>query len=217
MSDRWFWRVAGTALAAALLAWISAPVVRADEPAQAGNTAHAIQEHYPSETLSDSAGGQLSLQKSRGRVATVLVCMSIDCPVSNEYLPTLNRLAEHEGPRGINFIGIDPNAGDTRIAMAEHARQYKLTFPFVKDDGAKLSKRLRFQVTPEVFVFDKSGELVYRGRIDDRYRAGGGAANAKVTSDLQRALDELIGGKPVSVSHTKAMGCPIQETAPPAG
>jgi peroxiredoxin len=217
MIARWFWRVAGPTLVVVLVTRVFAPFVQADEPTQAGNAAHASQTRYPTETLSDSAGGKLSLQKSRGRVATILVCMAIDCPISNEYLPTLNRLADRQRPQGINFIGISPNAGETLRAMADHARQYEMTFPFVKDDDAKVSRRLRFQVTPEVFVFDKSGALVYRGRIDDRYRAGGGATNAKVTSDLERALDELIAGKPVSVSHTKAIGCPIQETASPAG
>jgi hypothetical protein len=78
MSDRSFWRIAGPALTVVLLARECAPLVRADEPAPGANTARASQEFYPCETLSDSAGGTLSLQKSRGRVATVLVCMAID-------------------------------------------------------------------------------------------------------------------------------------------
>ncbi|MBI3837808.1 MAG: redoxin domain-containing protein [Planctomycetia bacterium] len=165
---------------------------------------------YPQESLPDSAGGDLSLLKARGEVATVLVCMSVTCPISNEYTPTLNRLAESFRPRGVNVIAINPTAGQTLREMADHAREYKLAFPFLKDSGGKISRRLQFNVTPEVCVFDAGGKAVYRGRIDDRYRARGGAAGEVVTADLQTALEELIAGNPVTHARTKAVGCPIQ-------
>jgi peroxiredoxin len=184
-------------------------VVAAEGPSQAAKTAIASDE-YPSIALPDSGGGNLSLTEARGQVATVLVCMSVECPISNEYIPTLNRLADKYRPRGVKFIGVNPNAGQTLAEMADHARQFKLAFPFVKDEGAKVSRRLSFQVTPEVCLFDNRGKLVYRGRIDDRYRAGSGAAGEAATSDLERALNEVIAGRPVSVSRTKAMGCPLR-------
>ena len=93
--------------------------------------------------------------------------------------------------------------------------RFKLAFPFVQDAGAKVSRRLRFKVTPEVCVFDSAGKLAYRGRIDDRYRAHGGSADAAASTDLENAIAELLAGKPVSVSQTKAVGCPIQFVAPP--
>ena len=85
-----------------------------------------------------------------------------------------------------------------------------MPFPFLQDEGAKIARRLLLQVTPEVCVFNSSGTVVYRGRIDDRYRAGGASTGATPVSDLARALDELLSGKDVSVARTRAMGCPIQ-------
>ncbi len=172
-------------------------------------------DEFPNAVLPNSAGGDLSLPETRGRVATVLVCMSIECPISNEYIPTLNRLADKFRTQGVRVVGINPNAGETLGDMAEHARRFKLAFPFVQDAGAKVSRRLRFKVTPEVCVFDSAGKLAYRGRIDDRYRARGGSADAAASTDLENAIAELLAGKPVSVSQTKAVGCPIQFVAPP--
>ena len=171
---------------------------------------------YPQENLPDSAGGEHSLPKARGKVATVIVCMSVECPISNEYIPTLNRLAENFRPRGVNLIAINPNAGQTLHDMAEHAREYKLAIPFLKDAGGKISRRLRFKVTPEVCVFDAAGKVVYRGRIDDRYRARGGSAGEIASADLEKAIDDLIAGKSITTAHTKAIGCPIQLAAAPA-
>jgi hypothetical protein len=151
-------------------------------------------------------------------VATVLVSMSVECPISNEYLPTLNRLTEKFKLQGVTLIAINPSAGETLSQMADHARQFKLKFSFLQDTGGKVARRLLWKVTPEVCVFDRVGKLVYRGRIDDRYQARDGAAGDTVaeklvTGDLERALAEMVAGKPVSVSRTKASGCPIQWTA----
>ena len=75
-------------------------------------------------------------------------------------------------------------------------------------------------MTPEARVYDKQGKLVYSGRIDGRYRRGalGKAKDGKgVSKDLENALEELLAGKPVSASRTKAVGCPIQIADPRGG
>ncbi len=128
----------------------------------------------------------------------------------------LNSLAEKYRGQGVNFIGVNPNASETLKEMADHARQIHLAFPMLKDSDGKLSRRLSFQVTPEVCLFDARGKLAYRGRIDDRYRSRAGAANDGGTNDLERALDEVLAGKAVSVPRTKPIGCPIQLTSRPA-
>lgn len=178
--------------------------------------APAIGDDFPHVTLPAAVEGKdLSLDESRGRVATVLVCLSIDCPISNEFMPTINALAKEYCKRGVKFVGINPNGGETLEQMADYARKRELPFPFVKDAGGKVSRRLTYSVTPEARVFDSQGKLVYSGRIDDRYRRGG-ATDKNVARDLANALDEVIAGKPVSASRTKAVGCPIQIADPRA-
>ena len=215
MTDRFIARLAPFVILLAVLGMFSAKFVRGEEASRATKDS-ASEDLFPRETLPDSAGGNLSLIDARGRVATVLVCISVECPISNEYTPTLNRLADAFRERGVNFIAINPNAGQTLRDMADYVREFKLAFPFVKDTGGKISKRLLFKVTPEVCVFDAAGKQVYCGRIDDRYRARGSAATNVVASDLQQALEQVMAGKPVSVARTKAVGCPVQLSALPA-
>lgn len=166
-------------------------------------------DEFPRETLADSASGQRALVELRGRAATVLVSLSTECPISNEYLPTLNRLAERYRSRGVNFIGLNPSSGESLDDMRRHAAEHRLAFPFLKDEGGKVSRRLLIQVTPEARVFDPAGKIVYRGRIDDRYRAGVGSSGAAASGELEKALEEILAGKPVSVSRTRAVGCPV--------
>jgi peroxiredoxin len=217
VSSRFLVRSAPIALAlmATLVTTGPRTLSRAEDAASVQHSISA-ERSFPQESLPDSAGGELSLPKSRGRVATVLVSMSVECPISNEYIPTLNRLAERFGPRGVNLIGINPDASQTLSEMANHARETKLAFPFLQDTAGKISRRLQFSVTPEVCVFDAAGKVVYSGRIDDRYRARGAATHDEVVTDLENAVNELVAGKPVANARTKAIGCPIQFGPAPA-
>jgi peroxiredoxin len=189
--------------------WNQTPrVVQADPRSVPTALLSAGEDAYPDATLPNCSGGQLSLAEAKGREATVLVCLSIECPISQEYTPTLNRLAEQYRDRGVRLIGIDPAAGETLEAMARYAGASKLKFPLLKDTDGRVSRRLRFEVTPEVCVFDRDGRTVYRGRIDDRYRARQ-AAKTGSGDDVAAALDAVLAGKPVSAARTKAVGCPI--------
>lgn len=180
------------------------------------SAASELHEDYPRATLPDAVSGEeRCLVASRGERATVLLCLATDCPISDEYLPTLIEIVKEYAPQGVSFVGIDPNGIDTLETMAAYAQENKLSFPFLKDAGGKISRRLLFSVTPEARVYDATGRLVYSGRIDDRYRRGG-AEDPNVKRDLVAALDELLAGKPVSAARTKAMGCPIQVIAPTA-
>jgi thiol-disulfide isomerase/thioredoxin len=180
-------------------------------------SSNALADDYPDATLPDAISGKdLSLVEAQGKSATVLVCLSIECPISNEYMPTINKIAQAYHERGVNFVGINPNGGESLQQMAHYAHTHSMPFPFVKDAGGKISRRLLYSVTPEARVFDDTGKLVYSGRIDDRYRRGG-ATDKDVAKDLENALDEVLAGKPVSASRTRAIGCPIQIGDPSAG
>ncbi len=184
----------------------------ADDSAAAAET--ELDKDYPRATLPEAVSGEeTSLVDLHGCKATVIVCLSLECPISNEYVPTINAIAKAYQDKGVSFFGIDPNGGETLEEIAAYAQQQKLPFPVVKDAGGKVSRRLLYSVTPEARVFDQSGKLVYSGRIDDRYRRGG-ATDENVAKDLEKALDEVLAGEPVSQSRTKAIGCPIQVREP---
>ncbi len=174
----------------------------------AGVKPPASADSYPTDTLANSAGGDLSLAAVRGKAATVLVSLSTECPVSNEYVATLNHLADTFRAAGVAFVAFDPAAGESLESMAEYARRSKLVFPFAKDAGGKICHRFRVEVTPEALLFDADGKLAYQGRIDDRYRAGGrGVAQQE---DLRRAIEALLAGKSPASARTRPVGCPIQ-------
>lgn len=145
-----------------------------------------------------------------GKAATVVVAYSIECPISNGYVATLNRLTTAYADRGVTVVAINPNAPQTPEASAEHHREFEFQFPLLADAEGAVAGRYGLSVCPEVCVLDSSGKLRYRGRIDDRYSRRGGAADAPESHDLTAALEAVLNNENVASPRTKAIGCPIQ-------
>lgn len=164
---------------------------------------------FPTGVLPTSEGGQADLAELRGKRATVLVFTSVDCPISRGYTPTLNRLTNEYAEQGVRVVALNPNAGQSLREMETHRREFDFKFPLLKDPGGRIAKRLGVKVCPEVCLFDGEGVLRYQGRIDDRYVRRGASAIEAGRADLERALQEVLGGKPVAVTRTETLGCPV--------
>ena len=142
------------------------------------------------------------------KTASVLVFYWQDCPISNSYAPELNRICASHTNFAFYIVQIDPDL--TPAAAREHARQFGLRASVLLDPHHRLVKLANATVTPEAVVYGKDGEILYRGRIDDRYAALGQKRAAATTHDLLEALDALAAGKTVTTKETKAIGCLIQ-------
>ena len=143
--------------------------------------------------LPDTNGAERSLNALKGKNGAVLIFISVQCPVSNGYNERMEKLAQDYKAKGVNVIGINSNATEPVAAVKSHAAEKHFTFAVLKDDGNKIADRLGATRTPEAYVIDASGKLVYHGRIDNSQNT------ANITSnDLREALDEMLAGKPIS-------------------
>ena len=179
----------------------------------AGNTEKPETATVLSRQLPSAGSGPMSIQELRGTKATVLVFLSTECPISNGYLMTINRLATDYQPKGVNVVGINSNEGCSLRDMASHKKEFEISFPVLKDAGAIVADELKTTHCPEALIIDDRGAFRYRGRIDDRYAKRGGAAGDVQRQDLLIALQEVLAGKPVTVETTKVTGCPIARPA----
>ena len=141
---------------------------------------------------------------------TVLVFTTTDCPISNRYAPEIQRLASRfDGKVQFKLVYPVPADDDTRIR--EHIRKFGYTFEWARDTNQQLVKQTGVSVTPEVAVFNTSGKMVYRGRIDDRYIAFGKDRPQPTVRDLERSLEAVLAGKAVPVAQTHAIGCILSD------
>lgn len=136
---------------------------------------------------------------------TVYVFTTTDCPISNRYAPEIQRLAAKFGSKA-RFVLVYPVSTDTPEMIREHKKKFAYAIDSVRDVDQKLMKLSGATVTPEAAVM-KGSQLLYRGRIDDRYIEFGKDRPAPTKRDLELALDAAVAGKPIAVKTTQAIGC----------
>ena len=148
-----------------------------------------------------------------GQVATVLFFVLHDCPISNGYAPEISRIAQEYAGRGVRSFVV---YGEGDLAPAEarkHARDYGWRCPALLDPPHALARVAGATVAPEAAVFSAKGEVLYRGRIDDRAASLGVHGAEPKERDLRAALDAVLAGKPVRERFTKAIGCYLPQSA----
>ena len=166
----------------------------------------AIGENAPAFSLKSYDGKDVPLQKlTKENKFTVLMFISTECPVSNGYNERMEKLYETYSKKGVAVVGINANKEEDVKRIAEHAKEHGFKFTILKDVQNKVADLYGAQVTPEAFVINATGKLVYHGRIDDSKNI------AKVTShDLSDALDKLLAGKELTATNSRAFGCSIK-------
>ena len=110
-------------------------------------------------SIKNLEGKAAKLADHAGSKATVVVFMQFECPISSEYSTELARLATLYGSKGVNFVGVIPNA-DEDAALKKDARDYKIGFPVLHDAKLILVDALGAKITPEVFLLDQKGSVV---------------------------------------------------------
>jgi peroxiredoxin len=158
--------------------------------------------------LPDADGAEHALKALTGKNGAVIIFIATKCPVSNAYNDRMEKLAQDYKAKGINVIGINSNNTEPAAEVKSHAGEKHLSFTILKDDGNKIADRLGATRTPEAYVIDAGGKLVYHGRIDNAQNTANITAN-----DLRDALDELIAGKPVTKTGGAAFGCSIKRAS----
>src|SRR2546426_739552 len=101
--------------------------------------------------------------------------------------------------KGVGVVMIDSNAGDSVEAIQQRAKEKGCTFPYAKDDTSDVARAFGASKTPEAFLFDASGKLVYHGTIDDDHQH----PDKVEKRYLHDALEAVAAGKDVAVKETK--------------
>lgn len=158
----------------------------------------------PDFALQDTQGNTVQAAKLMGDV-TVIMFIATKCPISNDYNERMKAVYNDYAAKGVKFIAINSNHIEPAAEVEEHAAAHKFPFKVYKDNDNVVADRFGAQVTPEVFVLDKTRTIRYHGYIDDSRDA------SKITTQgLRLALDAVLAGKPVEKAETKAFGCTIK-------
>lgn len=182
-----------------LLALAAILLVTAPAGAVAGRPVD-IGQPLPAFEATALSGEAFSLENAiRDHKAVVILFTSTVCPYANYFASHVRELSETYGPRGVLIVGVNSNNWESRQEIVDHARERGFAFPMIKDEGHVIADRLGADRTPEAFLVDATGRLRYRGWVKSKQES----------PDLQRALDDVLEGRPVRRPVTKAFGCAV--------
>ena len=160
-------------------------------------------------TGTDLEGGFVQPLRNSGTRGTVLLFVATDCPISNRYAPTIQQLFADFSKASFRFWLVYPDPDTTADEVRSHRSDFQLPMEALLDPEQALVRVAGAEVTPEAAVFDSSGNLLYRGRIDNRFVDFGKERPRPTRNDLREVLAALEDGRPSPVQFTKAVGCYI--------
>ena len=166
----------------------------------------------PFELPDTISGKNLKLSDLASKIATVIMFICNHCPFVKHVQHELVKLARDYHKDGIVFIAISSNdiykyPADSPEKMQELGEKLSFPFPYLYDESQSVAKSYDAACTPDFYIFDKNLKLVYRGQLDDS-RPGN---DIPVSGhDIRSALDQILGGEPVSEFQKPSIGCNIK-------
>ena len=99
-------------------------------------------------------GQAISLESFRGK-PLVMNFFASWCDPCREEMPLINELAAQSGNKGYSVLAIAVE--DSRAAVTEYAKEYKLTLPIALDLNSKVKRAYRIFGPPATFFIDRQG------------------------------------------------------------
>ncbi len=166
----------------------------------------------PDFELPDTEGKTVSLKDFADAPALLVIFMCNHCPFVKHVLDKLVELVREYQSKGVAVVGINSNdvdnfPDDRPEAMATAAKAKGFTFPYLYDAGQEAAKAYKASCTPDFFLFDGRGKLVYRGQMDDS-RPGNG--RPVTGADLTAAIDAVLENREIAGTQKPSMGCNIK-------
>ena len=168
----------------------------------------------PDFTGTDINGKTVKLSDYKGKIV-VIESYKADCPVCHNHYKTgaMPELQTNLAAQDVVWLIVDSvNKKNSSYRTPEQARKEmadeKITATaWIDDHEGTIGHLYDMKTTPHMFVIGKDGTLVYDGAIDNRPQPFGDPRTAK--NYVSTAVDELIAGKPVTVSQSKPYGCAV--------
>ncbi len=164
--------------------------------------------------LKNIDGKMVSMADYKDAKGFIVVFTCNHCPFAKAYEDRIIALNAKYATKGYPVIAINPNdpnavAEDNYTTMQQRAKAKNYSFPYLVDSTQNIAHTYGATRTPHVFVLQKSGSdflVKYIGAIDDN----SDDATAVKDKYVENAVDNLLAGKAVNPTSTKAIGCGIK-------
>jgi hypothetical protein len=160
--------------------------------------------------VKDVSGKEITLQEARKANGLLVMFSCNTCPYVIRNQSRTKQVCRYAGGHQVGVVLLNSNEGDREggnsyADMQAYARQQGYDWFYALDPNSVLADAFGASRTPECYLFDRSGRLVYHGAIDD----SPGDPGAVRRTHLQHAMDEMLAGREVTVKESRSVGCSI--------
>lgn len=161
--------------------------------------------------LRDITGKEITLKTSMKENGLLVMFSCNACPVVVKNQSRAKDICQYSLSKNVGVVLLNSNEADRNDdesldAMKNYAKAQAYNWYYAVDKKSELANAFGANRTPECFLFDKNGKLVYHGAIDDNPNDMDNVSR----HHLKEAINELLNGKNVSVKETRSVGCIIK-------
>ncbi|WP_096084921.1 thioredoxin family protein [Agaribacterium haliotis] len=174
----------------------------------------------PDFSLPSTDGEQLSLADFKDAKLLVVLFICNHCPYVIHIAPALKKLSDTYLAKSVAFVAISSNdvehyPADSFELMAKEKAKRAYQFPYLYDQEQKVARAYQAACTPDIYVFDETRKLAYRGEFDGsrptRISSGNYRSDNQATGEsLAKALDTLLAGDKINTTQYPSIGCNIK-------
>ena len=167
----------------------------------------------PSFNLLDISGNYYNLDDLRGDNGTVIAFICNHCPYVKAIVKRLVFEANELKKISINTVAIMSNdylkyPEDSYPNMKIFSDRFNFGFPYLLDDNQQIAKNYGAICTPDIYGFNKSLKLMYRGRLDSLKMND--SENKPLERDLYNAMLYIIKKNDIPKNQINSIGCSIK-------
>lgn len=161
--------------------------------------------------MKDIDGKEISLKKAIKKNGIMVMFSCNTCPYVIKNQQRTNEISAYALENNVGVVLVNSNEAqrsddDSYAAMQRYAKAQDYKWHYVVDENSVLADAFGANRTPETFLFNKEGKLVYHGAIDDNPTN----ASAVGRKHLKEAINEMVAGKDLAVKTSRSVGCSIK-------
>lgn len=161
--------------------------------------------------MKDVSGNMVSFNDTKMKNGLLVMFSCNTCPYVIKNQERTNEICNYALTNSVGVIILNSNEAyrkneDSYAAMKEYAADQKYKWHYVVDENSVMADEFGANRTPECFLFDNAGKLVYHGAIDDNPSN----ESAVTRKHLASAIAEMKSGKDVAIKESKSVGCSIK-------
>jgi thioredoxin-related protein len=161
--------------------------------------------------LKDISGKEITLKEAMKANGLLVMFSCNTCPVVINNQARTKEICKYATQQNIGVVLLNSNEGNRKSSeslssMQDYGQGQGFTWYYAVDKNNELADAFGASRTPECYLFDKNGKLIYHGAIDDSPNDASGVKRVH----LKEAINEAVAGREVSVKQSKSVGCSIK-------